>query len=45
MNFDIVDVTTIPTPVWCAKCGFECETEAVIVGGKTYHYGCSGVEL
>lgn len=45
---EIINTTLPPfdqTPVWCAKCGLECETEAIIKDGKPYHYRCSGIEL
>lgn len=41
----VVDTTIIPERIWCEKCGFECETEGIIVDGKPYHYECSGLEL
>lgn len=41
----VVDTTKIQAAIWCAKCGLECETEAIIKDGKPYHYNCSGIEL
>lgn len=45
INGEIIDTTKIKAPIWCAKCGLECETEAIIKDRKPYHYNCSGIEL
>lgn len=42
---EILDTTRENSPVWCEKCGLECETEAIIKNGKPYHYTCSGLEF
>ena len=41
----IVNVGELPMLVTCKKCGLEIEEEAIIRGGRSYHYSCSGMEL
>jgi len=45
MDGEIIDTTQIEVPVWCTNCGEECQEEAIIKGGRPYHYNCSGIEL